>query len=664
MHNLLSDTTSLIMNSTTTRDLQYILPSQCLTREKPPSSMNRPRLLFTLQWQTIATTRSRLQLRGNSATSTPPPLSPAAAIAPTDAVFQNKKGPSSNPLAIQQANAQSVARRVLSKTAPTDAVSQKKKDPSSNPPTIQRANAQSVARRVLSKNSDASLLYPEILADRRTETFASLRLKYSGIEPGKNLLNTIVTIRVYDVPFETHSLIFKGRIKRKEDVSSTLCFFDLVQDGVKLQVVSNFKDVGGDVHDYKEKILSLSMGDIVSLSGYIGKSPAGELSVFATTNMELLASSLHTPQTNIQDVEKRFQHRHIDLIIRPKDSRTLRLRADIIQHIRQNFINQGFTEVATPIISDAAGGAIVKPFLTEATVYSGHKLALRIAPELWFKRLVLSGKERVFEIGRQFRNEGIENTLNPEFTTCEFYQAYANLEDLTSFTERLLFGLATYVQKLKETKYTTLSQLDVDFSIPFKRINFIPALEEALGESLPNLSNPEEAIMQLLALFERKDITIPTYPTLPGLLDKLSSMYLKPLCTQPTFIIHHPECLSPLSKSTLNEQGHRVSTRVELFIRGKELVNAYEEEYSPTEQRRKFLDQVNWKNLEEGSSVGDMKAVQQQKLVDKAFVAALEWGLPPTAVWGMGVDRLIMLFSGMERIADVLSFRGLRGVVG
>ncbi|KAF8430088.1 hypothetical protein EV426DRAFT_630891 [Tirmania nivea] len=532
---------------------------------------------------------------------------------------------------------------------------------------MQGANAHSIARTALLRNSDVSLLYPRIRADPRTETFTSLRLKYSGIEPGTNFDDENVYSSAYavcDVPFETHSLISKGRIKRKRDVSSKLYFFDLLQDGVKLQVVSNFKDVGGDVKEYKKKILSLSIGDIVSLGGYIGKTPTGELSVFATTHIELLAPCLHTPPTNIQDIEKRFQYRHVDLMIRPEATETLRLRADIIQHIRQDFINQSFTEVTTPIIGDAAGGAIAKPFLTEATVYRGRKLALRIAPELWLKRLVVGGMERVFEIGTQFRNEGIDNTHNPEFTTCEFYQAYANLEDLIAFTEHLLFGLATHVQKLKETKYTTLSQLDIDFSIPFKRIEFIPAIEEELGESLPDLSNPEEATAQLLALFERKAITIPTYPTLPRLLDKLSSTYLEPLCTQPTFITHHPECLSPLSKSTLDQRGRRVSTRVELFIRGKELVNAYEEENSPAEQRRKFLDQAKWKNLEESASVGDEKAEQQEKVADEAFVAALEWGLPPTAGWGMGVDRLIMMFSGMERIADVLSFGGLRGVVG
>lgn len=400
------------------------------------------------------------------------------------------------------------------------------------------------------------------------------------------------------------------------------------------------------------------------MTGYIGKTPAGELSAFATSTIELLAPCLHVLPTEIQDIEKRFQHRHVDLFIRPEATQTLRLRADIIQYIRQSFISQDFIEVQTPIMGDAAGGAIAKPFLTEATVYRGRKLALRIAPELWLKRLVVGGLERIFEIGTQFRNEGIDHTHNPEFTTCEFYQAYANLEDLISFTEKLLEGLSAQVKYLKATKYTALPQLEVDFTTPFKRIEFIPALEAALGETLPDLNHTECATTHILSLFERRDIPVPAHPTLPRLLDKLSSTFLEPQCSKPTFIIHHPECLSPLSKSTVDAKGHRISTRVELFIHGKELINAYEEENSPSEQRRKFLDQFQWKNAEESVTIGDKKAELEERLADEAFVGALEWGLPPTAGWGLGVDRLVMMFSGAERIGDVLSFGGLRGVVG
>lgn len=400
------------------------------------------------------------------------------------------------------------------------------------------------------------------------------------------------------------------------------------------------------------------------MTGYIGKTPSGELSVFATTSIELLAPCLHVPPIDIRDIEKRFQHRHVDLLVRPEATQILRLRADIIQYLRNTFSAQDFVEVQTPIIGDKAGGAIAKPFLTEATVYRGRKLALRIAPELWLKRLVIGGLEKVFEIGSQFRNEGIDNTHNPEFTTCEFYQAYANLEDLIFFTESLLSGLDSRVAELKRTKYTALPQLDIDFSGPFERIEFIPALEAALGEALPDFNNPEVATTRLILLFAERGFAVPEHPTLPRLLDKLSSMFLEPQCDKPKFITHHPECLSPLAKSTLDAQGRRVSTRVELFIWGKEFVNAYEEENSPTEQRRKFLEQLRWKNAEESAFFGDRKSEEEERIADEAFVGALEWGLPPTAGWGMGIDRLVMLFTGQERIADVLTFGGLRGVVG
>ena len=398
-------------------------------------------------------------------------------------------------------------------------------------------------------------------------------------------------------------------------------------------------------------------------TGYPGKTKAGELSVFAKAYGQLLAPCLHVPPTEIQDVEKRFNHRHVDLMIRPEASQILRLRSDIIQSLRQAFYDKDFTEVQTPMIADNAGGAVAKPFVTEATVYRDRKLALRIAPELWLKRLVIGGMGKVFEIGTQFRNEGIDATHNPEFTTCEFYQAYANLEDLVSFTQTLLCTLATRVEYLKNTKYPLLPKLETSITAPFRRIEFIPALEVAIGRNLPDLGSPIRATAELLALFEELKLEPPSSPTLPRLLDKLSSTYLEPSTPEPFFITHHPECLSPLAKS-IAVDGLRVSSRVELFVGGKELVNAYEEENSPSEQRRKFIDQLMWKNEDESAFLDDKSKMEQEMLADEAFVGALEWGLPPTAGWGMGIDRLCMFFAGQERIADVLTFGTLRGVLG
>lgn len=373
--------------------------------------------------------------------------------------------------------------------------------------------------------------------------------------------------------------------------------------------------------------------------------------------MELLSPCLHPPPLEIQHSETRYQNRHVDLMVNPKAMEILRLRSYIIQHLREQLLQRNFLEVQTPIMSGESGGATARPFLTEATAYRGKKLALRIAPELWLKRLVVGGMDRIFEIGTQFRNEGIDATHNPEFTTCEFYQAYASLEDLIKLTEALFLSLANRVRELKEDKFKNLAQLEISFEPPFKRLEFIPALEQAMGRMLPDLDNQaeEDVTRQLLDLMRELDVALPARLTVPRILDKLAGTYLEPLCTEPTFITHHPEALSPLSKSSIRN-GRRVTERVELFINGDEIVNAYEEENSPTEQRKKFLTQLGWRDEE--NSVPDVG-----NGIDEAYCTALEWGLPPTGGWGLGVDRLCMLFAGVDKISEVLAFGGLRGTV-
>ena len=394
------------------------------------------------------------------------------------------------------------------------------------------------------------------------------------------------------------------------------------------------------------------------MTGYPGRTKAGELSIFATAHLQLLAPSLHAPPLTILDPETRFHNRHVDLMIRPQAGQILRLRSHIIQHIRDFFISRDFVEVQTPILSDTFGGAVAKPFLTEATrAYRGKQLALRIAPELWLKRLVIGGLDRVFEIGAQFRNEGIDSTHNPEFTTCEFYQAYAGLEDIISTTEQLLSSMARKVSELKSGKLKDLPEIGTDFTAPFRRLEFIPALEAAMGHKLPILhENTETVTLELLSLFETLSIPTPPMISIPRLLDKLSSRYLEPQCMEPTFVINHPEALSPLSKTSL-VHNQRVSSRMELFVNGKELVNAYEEENSPIEQRRKLVMQAGWKDDDVIGGGEDGEGV------DEAYCQALEWGLPPTGGWGVGIDRLVMVFAGAERIAEVLAFGGLRGAV-
>lgn len=354
----------------------------------------------------------------------------------------------------------------------------------------------------------------------------------------------------------------------------------------------------------------------------------------------------------LEDRETRIRNRHVDLLVNKTAADTLRIRSHIIQYIRNFLLADDFLEVQTPILADKAGGAIARPFTTIATEFPDKQLALRIAPEIWLKRLVLGGMNRVFEIGSAFRNEGLDATHNPEFTTCEFYKSFADLEDLISMTEELISGLAEQVKSLREFPLKSLPELDDNlFTTPFKRIQFVPAVEAALGESLPDLVG-DNATENLLALFTRHNLPVPLTLTLPRLLDKLASILIEPQCNEPTFIMHHPACMAPLSKSFLDPQTDQVlSARVELFIHQKEIANMYEEENSPFEQRMKFLQQAQWKD--DGNTAG----------VDESYLEALEWGLPPTGGWGCGVDRLVMLFSGASRISDVLSFGSLRNVV-
>lgn len=379
---------------------------------------------------------------------------------------------------------------------------------------------------------------------------------------------------------------------------------------------------------------------------------SAELSISVTELPTILAPSLPQLPRKLSDAEARIRNRHVDMLVNDQVNQTLRLRSQVIQFIRGFLLKDSFLEVQTPIIADGAGGAIARPFSTTATEFSGKELALRIAPEIWLKRLVLGGMDRVFEIGPAFRNEGLDATHNPEFTTCEFYKSFTDLGELILMTENLLSGLANHVIDLRKYPYTALPEFDATkFATPFKRIEFIPAVEDGVGEKLPYLA-ADDAQKKLLALFTKHEITPPSSPTLPRLLDKLSSLYIEPHCTAPTFIMHHPSCLAPLAKSFLDPNTQQlVSARAELFVHNREIANMYEEENSPFEQRKKFIEQAKWRDEE------------NKALVDESYLEALEWALPPTGGWGCGIDRLVMLFSGATRISDVLPFGSLRNVV-
>jgi lysyl-tRNA synthetase class 2 len=382
------------------------------------------------------------------------------------------------------------------------------------------------------------------------------------------------------------------------------------------------------------------------------------LSLLITEMPILMSPSLHQIPEVLDDAETRASKRHVDMLVNPATIQTLRVRHIVERAMHDFFNDRDFIKVQTPILQSGAGGAVARPFETEATELQGETLNLRIAPELWLKRLVVGGMERVYELGPVFRNEGVDATHNPEFTICEFYAAKASLANLMQWTEAILHHIQARVSAAKAQGHLSALDLpDLSLTPPFQILEFIPALETTIGKPLPDLSTPT-AHSDLLSLYADLNLAPPSKPTLPRLLDDLASIYLEPLCTQrPTFITNHPAALSPLSKHypcpTTNQL---ISARAELYIHGKEIANMYEEENSPFAQRAKFQTQLGFQEVD-GEGDG-------RKTVDEGYLEALEWGLPPTGGWGCGVERLVMMFAGRGRVGDVLAFGGLRNVVG
>ncbi|KAF7509815.1 hypothetical protein GJ744_007510 [Endocarpon pusillum] len=470
---------------------------------------------------------------------------------------------------------------------------------------------------------------------------------------------------------------YQGRIESVRTAGRLLFFVDMVRNDLKLQVLVNYAQIHKSItQDYfisRRKLLR--RGDIITVTGYPHRTEAGQLSLSAIELPCILSPCLH--QFPVQrpaggvgpESQSTFLDKHVEMLANREHTQLIRRRSDVVHGMRTFLRARGYSEVQTPILSSRAGGAIARSFETFATEFSERKLALRVAPELWLKRLILGGMDRIFEIGQCFRNEGLDKTHNPEFTTCEFYSTYASIRNLCEITEKMLNLIVKNIegapQKEDESnrhpriKMPPLALKADFFKGPYAQIDFLLGLNEALGLKLPDLC-AEHATAEVINIFKEMKIELPAYPTLPRLLDKLSTTYLEPRCHKPTWIINHPECLSPLSKSFPHPSpdiGQPVAARAELFIHGREIVNCYEEENSPFEQRRKFMMQQRYANAGDGRRQ-DKEAME----VDEDYLQALEWGLPPTGGWGCGIDRLVMLLTGKQRINDVLTFGNLRSV--
>ncbi|KAI5864735.1 lysyl-tRNA synthetase [Durotheca rogersii] len=458
-------------------------------------------------------------------------------------------------------------------------------------------------------------------------------------------------------------VLLEGRVMSVRRSASKLVFLTILGQYQQVQVMISLSSIAEPKptpQQFKDALHPYLRGDIVSVTGTAVRTKAGELTLKAINMPSLLAPGLAQLPEDLFNHETMVLNKHIDMLIHRRTSNIFRLRSHIIKAMRDFFHERDFLEVQTPILADYASGAAARPFLTSAAELHHKELALRIAPELWLKRLVVGGNDKVFEIGPAFRNEGIDTTHNPEFTICEFYSAYSNLSELISITEDFVTRLFQKTKRLVETEFESLEGPRMDLPEGnWEQVEFIPALEEVLGFKFPDLSLPD-ALPKLIELLDGR-VKIEQGPelTLAKLLDDTAGQYLEPRSQEkPLFIIHHPACMAPLSKSfTCPKTGQLVSARAELFIKAREIANMYEEENDPFEQRRKFELQLASRSHQSGEANGDALEV------DESYVRALEIGLPPTGGWGCGVDRLIMLLSGAPRIGETLSFGTLKNVV-
>ena len=421
------------------------------------------------------------------------------------------------------------------------------------------------------------------------------------------------------------------------------CFMDMQDKTGRMQLYVR-KDVLGE-EDYS-LVKMMDIGDTIGVTGIPFRTHMGEVSI-KVVKMEMLSKSLRPlPEKwhGLKDIETRYRQRYVDLIVNPEVRDTFVKRSQIIRSVREVLDSHDFLEVETPILNTIAGGAAARPFISYHNALD-MQVYMRIAPELYLKRLIVGGMDRVYELGRVFRNEGIDNRHNPEFTSVEIYQAFADYRDMMDLTEEVVVKTA---MKVLGTTKITYEGVEIELASPWKRISMIDAVKEYSGKDFTNVTDLEEA--RAMA----KELNVPVEPSfgIGKIINACFEEYVEDKLIQPTFITGHPKEISPLAKS--NPDNPEITDRFEAYIYGREICNGFTELNDPIDQRERFLKQV------EERANGDEEA----NMMDEDFVNALEYGLPPTGGLGIGIDRLVMFLTDSSTIRDVLFFPTMKPLKG
>jgi lysyl-tRNA synthetase class 2 len=448
------------------------------------------------------------------------------------------------------------------------------------------------------------------------EPIAGVRAAHAGLTAGEE---TSVRHRV------------AGRLAARRG-QGKMAFLDLVDRSGRIQLQARVDELGPDGMD---RLLGLDLGDLIGIDGIAFMSRRGELSL-RVESYALLAKSLRPPPEKhhgLTDVETRFRRRELDLMANEEARELFIVRARVISAVRRFLDDEGFIEVETPVLQPLYGGAAARPFTTHHNALN-REFFLRIATELYLKRLIVGGLERVYELGKDFRNEGVDSTHNPEFTMLEWYEAYSDYLDVAERCERLVAHVASVAGYAGE----------VDLSPPWRRETLCDAIRDRTGISIMEHADRDS----LAASMRARGLAVPPDEGWPKLVDELVSKHVEPTLIQPTFLMDYPVELSPFAKRHRSARG--LVERFEAYVGGMEIANAFTELNDPDEQRRRFEEQRAL------AGAGDVEA----QPYDEAFIEALEQGMPPTGGIGIGIDRLVMVLTGRRSIREVVLFPAMR----